>query len=220
MSETRMPKIVVLISGGGTNLQALIDASTGSSPRKLNGIITRVFSSSAKAYGITRAANAGIPTTVHTLKSYYEGIPRESKEQRKAARDRFDADLAQLVIAEKPDLVVCAGWMLILSLAFLSPLKTVGVPIINLHPALPGAFDGTHAIERSWEAGQKGEVAKGGCMVHYVIEAVDMGEPLLVKEFPVVQGESVETWEAKIHALEHVAIVEGAQQALHNAGFA
>lgn len=218
MSQTALPKIVVLISGGGTNLQALIDASTGAT-KQLNGTITRVISSSATAYGLTRAANAGIPSTVHTLKSYYEGIPKTDTAARKTARDRFDSDLAALVLAEKADLVVCAGWMLILSLSFLSPLKAAGVPIINLHPALPGAFDGTHAIERSWEAGQQGRVSHGGCMVHYVIEAVDMGEPLLVKELPVVPGEPLAVWEAKIHALEHVAIVDGAQKALRNAGF-
>ena len=208
-----MPKIVVLISGSGSNLQALIDASTNE-PKKLNGTITKVISSSPTAYGIERAQKANIPTIVHTLKSYYNGIPKEDKAARKVARDKFDHDLAELVIKEQPDLVVCAGWMLILSLSFLNPISEVNIPIINLHPALPGAFEGTHAIERSWKAGQKGEIKKGGCMIHYVIEAVDLGEPLVVKELPVTAWESLEKWEAKIHALEHEAIVEGAQLAL------
>lgn len=211
-----MPKIVVLISGSGSNLQALIDAST-CEPKKLNGTITRVISSSADAYGLTRASKANIPTTIHTLKSYYKDIPKESKKERKEARDKFDSDLSKLIIDEKPDLVVCAGWMLILSLSFLNPISKENIPIINLHPALPGAFDGTHAIERSFEAGQKGEITKGGCMVHYVIEAVDLGKPLIVKELPITKGETVEIWEEKIHALEHIAIVEGAQLALKEA---
>lgn len=213
---SRVPNIVVLISGGGTNLQALIDAIKVGD---LKGKITRVISSSSTAYGLTRAADAGISTTVHTLKSYYEGIPKEEKALRKEARDKFDADLSKLVIAENPDLIICAGWMLILSLAFLNPISNAKIPIINLHPALPGAFDGTHAIERSWKAGQDGEISKGGCMIHYVIEAVDMGEPLVVKELDVTVGESVEEWESKIHELEHVAIVEGAKAALARAGF-
>lgn len=208
-----MAKIVVLISGSGSNLQALIDAST-KEPKKLDADIVKVISSSPDAYGLARAAHAKIPIQVHQLKEYYKGIPKDSKEERKVARDQFDSDLAQVVIAEEPDLVVCAGWMLILSMAFLEPLSQVGIPIINLHPALPGTFEGTHAIERSWEAGRKGEITKGGCMVHYVIEAVDMGEPLVVKELEVTQGESVDAWEKKIHDLEHVAIVEGAQLAL------
>ncbi|KAG0678794.1 hypothetical protein C6P42_000353 [Pichia californica] len=213
-----LPKIVVLISGSGSNLQALIDASTVE-PKKLNGKITKVISSSPTAYGLTRAANANIPSTVHTLKTYYAGIPKENTIERKTARDKFDADLAKLVIEEKPDLIICAGWMLILSISFLNPITQSKIPIINLHPALPGAFEGTHAIERSYEAGQKGEIEKGGCMIHYVIEEVDLGEPLLVKELPVTKGETVEEWEEKIHDLEHVAIVEGAALALKNAGF-
>lgn len=211
-----MPKIIVLISGSGSNLQALIDAST-CEPKKLNATISKVISSSPKAYGLTRAEEANIPTKVHTLKSYYEGISKENKQDRKVARDKFDSDLAELIIKEKPDLVVCAGWMLILSPSFLSPLSDAEIPIINLHPALPGAFEGTHAIERSWEAGQKGEISKGGCMIHYVIEEVDLGKPLIVKELEVVKGESVEEWEEKIHKLEHIAIVEGAELALKEA---
>jgi phosphoribosylglycinamide formyltransferase len=211
-----MPKIVVLISGSGSNLQALIDASTDE-PKKLNGNITRVISSSPKAYGLKRAEKSNIPTTIHSLKTYYKDISKESKEERKIARDKFDADLADLIIKEKPDLVVCAGWMLILSLSFLNPLSKENIPIINLHPALPGAFEGTHAIERSWEAGQKGEITKGGCMIHYVIEEVDLGKPLVVKELEVIKGESVEEWEEKIHKLEHIAIVEGAELALEEA---
>ncbi|GMM48185.1 phosphoribosylglycinamide formyltransferase [Pichia kluyveri] len=208
-----MAKIVVLISGSGSNLQALIDASTGENPT-LKGDICRVISSSDSAFGLERAKKAGIPTTIHTLKSYNAGIPKASKKKRKRARDQFDADLAKLVINENPDLVVCAGWMLILSLAFLNPISKANIPIINLHPALPGTFEGTHAIERSWEAGQKGEITKGGCMIHYVIEAVDLGEPIVVKEIPIIKDETVEAWEERIHNLEHIAIVEGAQAAL------
>lgn len=200
--------ILVLISGNGTNLQALIDNCKSG---KIPGKITHVISSSAKAYGLERASKANIPTTVHRLYKYYKGISKDDKENRMKARAKFDRDLATLILDKlgKPDLIVCAGWMLILSSEFLKPMEAANVPIINLHPALPGAFEGTHAIERSWDAGQKGLVNKGGCMIHYVIEQVDRGQPLIVKEIPVIKGETVDDFEARIHAQEHVAIVEG-----------
>ncbi len=205
--------IIVLISGNGTNLQALIDNCKSG---KIPGKITHVISSSAKAYGLERASKADIPTTVHRLYTYYKGIPREDKKNRAKARAKFDKDLSTLILnkLEKPDLIVCAGWMLILSSEFLKPMEAADVPIINLHPALPGAFEGTHAIERSWDAGQKGIVNKGGCMIHYVIEQVDRGKPLIVKEIPVIKGETVDDFEARIHAQEHVAIVEGTVKVL------
>lgn len=205
--------IIVLISGNGTNLQALIDNCKSG---KIPGKITHVISSSAKAYGLERASKADIPTTVHRLYTYYKGIPREDKKNRAKARAKFDKDLSTLILnkLEKPDLIVCAGWMLILSSEFLKPMEAADVPIINLHPALPGAFEGTHAIERSWDAGQKGIVNKGGCMIHYVIEQVDRGKPLIVKEIPVIKGETVDDFEARIHAQEHVAIVEGTVEVL------
>lgn len=215
-----VPKIVVLISGSGSNLQALIDATKlNDGPNKLNGEITRVISSSSTAFGLTRAKNANIKTTTHLLKDYYKGISKDDKINRKIARDKFDNDLSEIVLNEKPDLIICAGWMLILSLSFLNPISKAKIPIINLHPALPGAFEGTHAIERSYKAGQDGLISKGGCMIHYVIEEVDLGEPLIVKEIPVIKGEPLEDWETRIHDLEHKAIVEGAQLALKNAGF-
>lgn len=197
-----MANVVVLISGSGSNLQALIDAGIP---------IKHVISSSADAYGLQRAAKADIETSVHALKQYYKGIPKEDKEARTTARNKFDDDLALKIIDLKADMVVCAGWMLILSPHCLKPLAKADVKIINLHPALPGMFAGTHAIERSFEAGQKGEVEKGGCMIHYVIEEVDMGKTILVSEIDVIKGETVEKWEERIHAAEHKAIVKGTQ---------
>lgn len=211
--------VLVLISGSGTNLQAIIDAVAAG---KVDAEIIRVISSSPTAYGLTRAQKAEIPTTVHHLKDYYADIP---KGDRPRARKQFNRDLANLVLHGSkdgeeiakhvvPDLIVCAGWMLILSPDFLGPLEEEDVRIINLHPALPGAFDGTHAIERAWKAGQDGEITKGGVMIHRVIQEVDAGEPLLVSEIDVVKGETVEEYEARVHSLEHEAIVEGTRRAL------
>jgi len=109
---------------------------------------------------------------------------------------------------------VCAGWMHILAPAFLGPIKSAGIPIINLHPALPGAFNGAHAIDRAWSAFQEGKIKKTGVMIHYVIEEVDEGEPIVVKEIEMHEAESLEALEERIHKVEHQAIVEGANIAL------
>ncbi|KAI3403538.2 ade5 [Candida oxycetoniae] len=198
-----MLTITVLISGSGTNLQALIDAEKEG---KLNGKIGQVISSSEKAYGLTRAQEHSIPTRVHSLAMYYKGIPKEQVESRKQKREQFNIDLANLLLYgstdgkpiesyKKPDLIVCAGWMLILAPSILQPLEKAGVTIINLHPALPGAFDGTHAIDRCWKAGQDGTITKGGVMIHKVITEVDRGDPILVKELELIKGESLEQYQ-------------------------
>ncbi|CAR65918.1 DEHA2G05764p [Debaryomyces hansenii CBS767] len=212
-----MPDITVLISGSGSNLQALIDAEKKG---ELGGTITQVVSSSDTAYGLTRASQASIGTKTHILKNYYKGTTKEDKSEREARREKFNEDLAKLLINgdirdtpvdgyTKPDLVVCAGWMLILSPTVLTPLEKTGITIINLHPALPGAFDGTHAIERAWKAGQSGDITTGGVMIHKVIAEVDRGAPVLVKEIDLRKDESLDDYETRIHDLEHVAIVEG-----------
>lgn len=210
-----MSRVTVLISGSGSNLQALIDAQqTG----KLGtGKIVSVISSSKNAYGLTRAQNAGIPTKVHSLYKYTKDIPKENKEDRANARKKFEADLAATVMEDKPDLVVCAGWLLILGPAFLKGVK--GTKIINLHPALPGAFDGTtHAIEMAWKQCQDtGKPLTAGCMVHDLIEEVDKGKPIVVKELEIIPGkETLEEYETRVHEAEHVAIVDGTLKALQD----
>lgn len=154
------------------------------------------------------------------LKEYYKGIPKEEIEKRKEKREEFNKHLANLLIYGnkegstdsnyvKPDLIVCAGWMLILSSSVLKPLEDDGIPIINLHPALPGAFDGTHAIERAWKEGQEGKIQIAGVMIHKVITQVDRGTPILVKELELRKEESLEEYEERVHDLEHIAIVQG-----------
>lgn len=209
--------ITVLISGSGSNLQALLEAQKSG---VLAGTITQVISSSESAYGLQRAANFAVPTKTHVLKTYYKGTTKDQTELRRERREQFNRDLANLLIHgniegtadasySKPDLVVCAGWMLILSPTVLLPLEKAGISIINLHPALPGAFDGTHAIDRAWKAGQAGEITHGGVMIHKVIAEVDRGEPVLVKQLELRKDESLEEYEDRVHAVEHVAIVDG-----------
>ena len=205
-----MHQITVLISGSGTNLQALIEASqTGKIPAQ----ITKVISNRSKAYGLTRARAAGITdVVVLALKPFKDkaGPGREAE-----ARAAYDKALAMEILSSKPlpQLIVCAGWMHILSANFLNDLSRI--PIINLHPALPSAFDGANAIERAHEAFARGEITETGVMVHRVIAVVDGGEPLVVRHIDLRKDESLPELECRIHAVEHEAIVEGAIKALH-----
>ncbi|CAZ85678.1 unnamed protein product [Tuber melanosporum] len=202
-------RILVLISGNGSNLQALIDASRAN-PSTLEASIIHVISNKKAAYGLKRAANAGIPSTYHNLLAYKNKNPNNPQE----AREAYDADLAKLILAQTPDLVVCAGWMHILSPTALDPLEEAGVDIINLHPALPGQFDGANAIERAYEEFQRGEITKTGIMIHYVIAAVDKGTPIIVREIEMIKGESLGDLENRMHVVEHVEIVNGTRIAL------
>ena len=204
-------RITVLISGSGTNLQALIDAASAST---LPGTIIRVISNRKTAFGLERAKKAGIPTAYHNLVSYKSRFPDSEGGAFLEARRNYDNDLAKLVLEDKPDIVVCAGWMHILAPTFLEPLREQNVPVINLHPALPGAFNGIHAIQRAHEAFNKGEVDKTGVMVHHVISEVDMGSPILVREVEIKKGESVEELEERIHQVEWKIIVDGTKLAI------
>ncbi|KAF9995263.1 hypothetical protein BGZ80_004491 [Entomortierella chlamydospora] len=190
------PRVVVLISGTGSNLQALIDAVNSGA---LTAEIPLVISNRSKVFGLERAEKAGIPSKVLALKPYTA-----------AGRTRveYDLDLAQLVIDAKPDLVVLAGFMHILSPEFLNQFPTT--PLINLHPALPGQFDGAKAIERAFEAYQKGEIKHTGVMVHRVIQEVDGGEPVLVKEVEIKPEDDLAALQERIHSVEHVLLVQGA----------
>lgn len=212
----RIPKITVLVSGSGSNLQALIDARD-------QGILAinlvRVISSNSKAYGLKRALNHNIPVNVQSLYKYTKGLPKDEKEMRDKARAKYDEELADLILQDAPDLVICAGWLLILGPKFLKKLNAI--PIINLHPALPGQFDGTaRAIEMAWNKCQKSDKPLvAGCMVHYVIEEVDKGAPLVVKELEITpHGETLEEYEQRVHQAEHVAIVQGTIKALEQHG--
>ncbi len=88
------------------------------------------------------------------------------------------------------------------------------IPVINLHPALPGAFDGAHAIERAYEAFQKGEIAHTGAMVHRVVKEVDRGEPVVVQQVEIKEGEPIEAFEERLHKTEWEIIVKGAAKVL------
>jgi formyltetrahydrofolate-dependent phosphoribosylglycinamide formyltransferase len=185
-------RIVVMISGSGTNLQALINAVQAG---ELATDIVGVVSNRKAAFGLQRAAQAQIETLYFPLKPYIEqGLSREA----------YDADLAARVADFEPDLIVLAGWMHVLSEDFLSHFPD---QVINLHPALPGAFPGLNAVERTFEAYQKGEVAHGGVMIHYVVPEVDAGPVIAEAVVPITPEDSLETFTARLHGVEHKLIV-------------
>ena len=196
-------RIVVLISGGGSNLQALIAAVEDG---VIDAEIVAVVSNRKHAYGLVRAEKAGIATRYYPLRPFRgDGLPREK------LRAAYDVGLAGLVAEFRPNLIVLAGFMLILGERFLNRFPH---QIINLHPALPGEFAGTHAIERAWEAHQRGEITRSGCMVHFAIPEVDAGAVLVQKSVPFEPNDTLESFERRLHQAEHEIIVAATIKAL------
>ncbi len=195
-------KIAVLISGFGSNLQAIIDAiAVGELP---DVEIAVVVSNRQDAYGLERAQRAGIPT---------EYIPMRPYREQGRSRSEYDADLAALLQQYGVEWVVLAGWMHVLSSTFLDAFPN---RVINLHPALPGTFPGVNAIERAYEAFRRGEITHTGVMVHLVPdEAVDAGPVLLQENVPIYPDDSLETLETRIHATEHRLLVEAIRCTVH-----
>ena len=116
-----------------------------------------------------------------------------------------------------PDAVVCLGFMHILSPAFLAPLaapRPRPVRVLNLHPALPGAFSGADAMRRAWDAARRGDVAASGVMLHDVVEEVDMGAPVLVRDVELRVGDGWDAFQQRMRDAEHAVVVEGTGIAL------
>ncbi|HZU86728.1 MAG TPA: phosphoribosylglycinamide formyltransferase [Anaerolineaceae bacterium] len=183
-------RLVVLISGSGSNLQAILDACA---EKRLNAQVVAVFSNKADAYGLERARMANVP-------AHYFPKPKEQD------RREYDTALAVKVAAYTPDWVLLAGWMRLLSNAFLEQFPG---RVVNIHPALPGTFPGTHAIQRAFEAYQKGEISHTGVMVHLIPdEGVDDGPILAQQVVPILPSDTLETLETRIHAAEHQLYIE------------
>ena len=186
---TSLSRLVVLISGNGSNLQAIIDACASG---ELPASIVSVISNKADAYGLTRAKNAGIEA-IH--------FPKLEKE----TRQEYDSRLANYITTKQPDYIVLAGWMRILSSSFLSAFPN---KVINLHPALPDTFPGIHAIERAFEAFQRDEIKHTGVMVHFVPdEGVDNGPVLATEIIPIYSEDTLESLEFRVHQTEHKLLV-------------
>jgi formyltetrahydrofolate-dependent phosphoribosylglycinamide formyltransferase len=187
---TALSRLVILISGNGSNLQAILDACTSG---ELPASVVCVISNKADAYGLTRARNAGVEAI------YFAKQENESRQE-------YDARLADKVTSKQADYIVLAGWMRILSSAFLLSFPN---KVINLHPALPDTFPGTHAIERAFEAYQHGEIDHTGVMVHLVPdEGVDNGPVLATEIIPIYKDDTLESFETRVHQTEHRILVQ------------
>ena len=183
-------RFVVLISGNGSNLQAILDACESG---ELDAEVASVISNKADAYGLVRAKIAGVEAI------FFDKQVNESR------RD-YDARLAVYVSTCLPDYVILAGWMRILTSSFLNQFPN---HVVNLHPALPGMFPGTHAIKRAFEAYQRGEIKHTGVMVHLVPdEGVDNGPVLGQQEIDFQPNESLEKFESRVHEVEHRLLVD------------
>ncbi|MCI0711320.1 MAG: phosphoribosylglycinamide formyltransferase [Chloroflexi bacterium] len=185
-------RLVVMISGNGSNLQAILDAIAN---KTLPAEVVLVVSNRKNAYGLERARNAGVKTLYFPLKPYTDD---------EKSREQYDADLAERIAVYAPTFIVLAGWMHILSAAFLDKFPR---QVINLHPALPGEFAGMYAIERAYDAYQERKIAFSGCMIHYVIPEVDAGAAIATAEVPILDSDSLEDFEKRMHATEHQLLI-------------
>jgi len=186
---TRIPRFVVLASGNGGNFQALSDACSSG---KVRARMVALVSDRKDALVLALAARASIPGLVLPA---FTDIPRRG----------YDAALAATVQAFRPDYVLLLGWMRMLSSTFLERFPN---RVINLHPALPGAFPGTQAIERAYLAWKGGGARRTGVMIHFVPdEGMDDGPLIATAEVDIDDGDDLPALEKKIHAAEHALLV-------------
>jgi phosphoribosylglycinamide formyltransferase-1 len=176
----RQVPIGVLISGNGTNLQAIIDAVEA---EELNAKIQVVLSNRADAYGLVRAKNHGIPVEVLE----HKGFP---------SREAFDQAVVDILRARQVELVVLAGFMRLLSPVL---VRAYSNRIMNIHPALLPAFPGLHVQKKAVEHG----VRFSGCTVHFVNEACDEGPIIIQAVVPVFPDDTEETLATRILNQEH-----------------
>jgi phosphoribosylglycinamide formyltransferase 1 len=173
-------RIAVLVSGSGSNLQVLLDADA------LGGDVVLVASDNPASLGLDLAPSAGVATAAVAPADHPD-------------RPAWEAALADAVAAAEPDLVVLAGFMKILSGAFVTRW-----PTINVHPSILPAFPGGRAVEDALAWGAK----VTGCTVHYVDEQVDHGPIIAQEAVPILDGDDRATLHARIQAVEHRLLPE------------
>ncbi|KFX20940.1 phosphoribosylglycinamide formyltransferase [Pectobacterium betavasculorum] len=175
-----MKNIVVLVSGHGSNLQALIDACKNG---RLKGNIVAVFSNNAEAYGLVRAQNAAIPTCALNPEDF-------------ADRAAFDAALANEIEQYEPALVVLAGYMRILSPEFVAQFAG---KMLNIHPSLLPKYPGLHTHRKALENGDR----EHGTSVHFVTDELDGGPLILQAKVPVFNDDTEESLSERVKTHEH-----------------
>lgn len=174
-------KIAVLISGGGTNLQAIIDSIKSEIIKNVE--IKLVLSNRKQAYGLERAKNNNIDSIYLNPKEYN-------------SREDYDKKVVEILKENKIDLVVLAGYLRWISKDFVEAFKN---KIINIHPSLLPSFKGLHAIEQAYEYGVK----VTGVTVHFVDETEDGGSIILQEELIINNNDTLEEIEKEIHKIEH-----------------
>jgi phosphoribosylglycinamide formyltransferase-1 len=171
-------RLVVLVSGSGTNLQALLDAIAGTGAEAYGAAVVAVGADRDGIEGLARAERAGLPTFVRKVKDY-------------GTREEWDAALAEAVAAYEPDLVVSAGFMEIVGKEFLARF---GGRFVNTHPALLPSFPGAHGVRDALAYGAR----VTGCTVHFVDDGVDTG-PIIAQGVVEVRDEDHEDGGAALH---------------------
>ncbi|EHN65491.1 phosphoribosylglycinamide formyltransferase [Comamonas testosteroni] len=180
-----MKNIVILISGGGSNMAAIVRASQQQNwAKQYNARVSAVVSNKAEAKGLVFARDNGIATEVLDHKQF-------------DSREAFDAELAQVIDRHAPDLVVLAGFMRILTPGFVAHYEG---RLINIHPSLLPAFTGLHTHQRAIDAGCK----FAGCTVHRVTAELDVGPILDQAAVPVLPGDTAELLAARVLVQEHI----------------
>ncbi len=225
-------RLVVMASGAGTNLGAILEAiAVGHLDAEVAAVVINRRAAGARLL----AERAGVPVHYRPLAPYRNEVGRRGGNGSATAtasesgpvtatasaacgwdptadRRRYDADLAELVAGADPDLLVLAGWMHLLSSDFLGRFPN---RVINLHPALPGEFPGSDAIGDAWEAYTAGRISRTGVMVHHVPdEGVDSGPVIATMEVPIGPGDTLEALRRRIRAVEHELIVRAIAKSL------
>ncbi|MEN9463909.1 MAG: hypothetical protein RL217_90 [Pseudomonadota bacterium] len=177
----RKPRIVILISGSGSNMAALADAVRAG---QIDCDIAAVMSNKAEVAGLTKAQDRDIPTRVLSHKDY-------------ASREAYDAALIQQIDSLDCDLIVLAGFMRVLSPSF---VQHYADRILNIHPSLLPKYQGLHTHERVLEAGD----SEHGVTVHFVNEILDDGANVIQAVVPVLAEDTATSLQQKVHVQEHV----------------
>jgi phosphoribosylglycinamide formyltransferase-1 len=180
-----MKNIVILISGGGSNMAAILRTAQRDNWRKLyDAQIAAVISNRPDAGGLAIARDNDVATDVVDHKQF-------------GSREAFDAELARVIDSHQPSLVVLAGFMRILTPGFVSKYEG---RLINIHPSLLPAFPGLHTQQRAIEAGCK----FAGVTVHQVTHELDFGPILEQAVVPIVPGDTAQTLAARVLTQEHI----------------
>jgi phosphoribosylglycinamide formyltransferase 1 len=175
----------VLVSGSGSNLQAILQAIEGG---RLDARVRLVFSNRPEAFALERAKSAGVPALSFSHHSY-------------ASREAFDSALSEALRAHGAEWIVLAGFMRLLSPGFLRVFKG---RVLNVHPALLPAFPGTHAIRDALAHGVK----VTGCTVHWVDEGVDSGPIVAQRALSIRDDDTEQSLAERLHAVEHELYVQ------------